>query len=39
MDIVTEIAGTMLAQMQKPTLAALLGGHDARSLGEQDRNP
>lgn len=35
MDIVTEIASTVLAQMQKPTLAFLLGGMMLAALGSK----
>jgi hypothetical protein len=35
MDIVFDIAGTMLAQMQKPTLAFLIGGMMIAALGSK----
>lgn len=39
MDMVMEIAGTMLAQMQKPTLAFLLGGMMLAALGSKIEIP
>ena len=35
MDMITEIASTILAQMQKPTLAFLLGGMMLAALGSK----